>query len=112
MSYITEFTVGDGLKALQVTIRDGNDVPVNITGATVLLIGKSSDIATALSIAGTLTDPTNGVCSFAAVGAAVTNTNMGSRRSALYNCQVKLTQGGSDGFSDRFQIRFIKAADQ
>lgn len=112
MSYVTEFTVGDGLKSLQVTIRDGNDNPVNITGATVKLIGKSSDIATALSITGAVTDGPNGVCSFSPIGTAVTLTNMGSRRSALYNCQVVLTQGGADGYSDFFQLRFRKGADQ
>jgi hypothetical protein len=61
-------------------------------------------------LAGTLTDAVNGICSFAAVGNAISVAQMGSRASSLFNANVKFTTGGgSIGYSANFPVAIVAA---
>jgi len=109
MAETLDFTQGDTLKALRVTITDSSRTPVNLTGGTVALKGVCPDIATVMSITGSLITPASGICQFAAVGNCVTAVQMGSRASVTYSAQVKYTTSGAlIGWSSPIRIRITK----
>lgn len=110
MAEVIEFTQGDTLKALQVTITDSSRAAVNLAGGTVVLKGTCPDVATTISITGSLVGGgTGGICQFAAVGNAITALQMGSRQAVTYSVQVKYTtSGGLIGWSSPIRIRITK----
>jgi hypothetical protein len=94
---LTEAVVGSTRKTLKVVLLDEDDLPINITGATVLhLQGTSPDLpGVQLDVAGTIFDGPSGVAQWQQVGTFVTGGQLGSKPSATFNLRVKLVDASA-----------------
>lgn len=110
----TEVVIGSTLKVLAVTILDENGNPRNITGGSVRLQGRSLDLPSKIiNVAGTLTDPANGVASWPGVGdpaVYVAEGDLGSEEGALFTLRVRYQDvAGKVDFGPEFEITWVKA---
>ena len=104
-----EVVVDSNKRSLVVTLVDENNVPVNLTGGSAKLQGKSDDIATTIDYPGTLTDPAQGIVTFAEIGALITAANLGALKKATYNLRVKFTDGSAKfDYTRKFQIDWVE----
>lgn len=114
MSTTTEVVIGSTLKVLAVTILDENGNPRNVTGGSVRLQGRSLDLpAKVINVAGLLTDPANGVASWAGIGDGtvyVSESDLSALPGALFTLRVRYQDAsGKVDFGPEFAISWVKA---
>jgi hypothetical protein len=107
---ITELVVGSTRKPIIITLVDENDVPINLTGATAnpRLQGQSNEVALVdLDVVGAISDPAQGVVTFAEAGTFVTSANLtgaGTRR-GVWTLRVKFWDAaGKFDFGPEFMV--------
>lgn len=106
---VEEVVVDSTKRALVVTLVDENNDPLDLTGGSVKLQGKSDDIVTTIDYAGTLTDAAQGVVTFTGIGALITAANLGSNKKATYNLRVKFTDAATKfDYTRKFQIDWVE----
>ena len=112
---VSEVVCGATRKDLIVVITDENNNPVNITGCTVRLQGKSADIAKVLNVVGTVLDGVNGKAKWTGIGdettyiSQTTDLASGTIPQATYTFRAQFTDGTAKvDYSAEFQIRWVK----
>lgn len=108
--YFGDFTVGDTLDQLTVTIRNRKTGGLyDLTGKTVTLVGRAKTGGEVLSIAGALSGtPTDGTVT---VTNPTSGVSLGSKRSDKIEAQIKITAGSDVLHSSRFCYSASVAAD-
>lgn len=110
---VTEVVIGATRKELRVTLTDADGLPLNITGGTVKLQGKSADLPSkTLDVAGTIHDGPNGVAKWTSLGGTgfVTTGDMGAVSEATFTLRVKFTDTSSlVDYGPEFMVTWKKA---
>ena len=98
-------------KDLVVVLIDAvTGLPINLTGGSARLQGKSPDLpAVNIDAAMALTDPANGKVTYSGLGALVTHANLvaASATSAVYQLRVKFTDASAKvDYGPMFELIF------
>lgn len=103
-----EVVVESTMRDLVVSLVDNNNAPINLTGGSARLQGKSAQIVTTVDVAGALTDPAQGGVTFTGIGALITAANLGSNERATFKLRVKYTDASAEwDYSDPFNIDWL-----
>lgn len=108
-----EVVVGATRKSLVATIVDDNDAIVDLSGGSVRLQGRSSDLsAKTIDVAGTLTDPAQGRVTFSSLGTIITHADLAGAAPAIsgatFRLRLKFTDSsGLIDFGPLFEIRWV-----
>ena len=100
--------VGATRKDLVVTITDANGNPVNLTGGSATLQGRSRDVtAVTINSACTLTDAAAGIVTKADLGSLVSQANLTSAavKLATFKLRIKYVDNAAKvDFTDEFEL--------
>ena len=101
-----------GRKTLVATIVDGDGNVVNLTGGSVRLQGRSSDLsAVTLDVLGTLTNPSQGQVTFTGLANLITQAQLTAANiaSATFRCRLKYTDSAAKvDFGPVFELMWLK----
>jgi hypothetical protein len=109
---IVVVTGATGRKNLVATIVDSDGNVVNLTGGTVKMQGRSSDLpSVTLDVTGTITDPAQGKVTFSAVGNLITQAQLTAAgiASATFRLRIKFTDSTAKvDFGPIFELTWVK----
>lgn len=105
-----QVVVGATKRDLVVTILDESGNVVDLTGGSARLQGRSSTLPeNEIDVAGVLTDPAQGVVTFAGIGTYVTTEELATLHAekATFRLRVKFTDASAEfDYGDLFEIEW------